>query len=248
MPHPHLSNAPIVEAMIDLRVDRGLVTAEAYEAFRVAVTAEFPERRDLTEVQFAAQVGALKQEDQAASLPTVTTRHLGHAYWTADHRRVVQARQNGFAFSHLAPYDQWSSLRDEARRWWDKYVEISGAAQVTRCGLRYINRIVLPLPMKDLGDYFLTRPELPEGLKMFSGLFMRLVLPTLEGTAVVTQSIEGTGPIPAGLPILLDIDASRETLIPAGGDEAWAVLEKLAEMKNNVFFQSLTPAALEPYL
>ena len=65
--------------------------------------------------------------------------------------------------------------------------------KVIRLGLRYINRIEIPLPMRDFKDYILTVPEIapgvPQGLERF---FMRLVIPSDEAqaVAVVTQSME----------------------------------------------------------
>ena len=125
-------------------------------------------------------------EIKASPVPEVsqsaTGEPDGYLFTSVDGRQVVQARLDGFTFSRLKPYDKWTTLRDEAQELWQHYVRIASPETVTRVALRYINRIEIPLPMRDFKDYILTTPEiapdLPQGLGSF---FMRLVIPGSEG-------------------------------------------------------------------
>ena len=87
--------------------------------------------------------------------------------------------------------------------------------KVIRLALRYINRIEIPLPMRDFKDYILTVPEIapgvPQGLERF---FMRLIIPSDEAqaVAVVTESME---PVTDNktVPVIFDIDVYPSSLV-----------------------------------
>jgi uncharacterized protein (TIGR04255 family) len=138
-------------------------------------------------------------------------------------------------------------MRDEASRLWHDYVSIALPTRITRVALRYINRIEIPLPMNDFKDYVLTGPEiapaLPQGL---AGFFMQLRIPIVDTSAqaIITETIE---PITESkrLPFILDIDVFKTAAYEVREPKAWDVLEKLHELKNEMFFKSITPKARE---
>jgi uncharacterized protein (TIGR04255 family) len=133
-----------------------------------------------------------------------------------------------------------------AREQWSQYRELAQPASVTRLALRYINRIRLPLPIKDFRDYILTVPEIAPGLPQRpAGFFARIVLPFQdhECLAIVTETIEPSER--DALPWILDIDAYTERPFTAESNEIWLTFEKLRDAKNEVFFRSLTEKAKE---
>jgi uncharacterized protein (TIGR04255 family) len=109
---------------------------------------------------------------------TASQAQVGYDFPSGDGKQIFQARLDGFAFSRLAPYDCWESFRDEGRRLWEIYRTVAQPEVVTRIGVRYINRLDLPLQNLDFKHYLRTVPEvspdLPQGL---SGYFMQLRIP-----------------------------------------------------------------------
>ena len=234
-----LGKAPIVEALIDIHVEPGASSLDQLRPFEDLVRGEFPERKRVIHWQ-----GNLDLRDEEPRMTAPAPEVLGFAFWSADKKRVLQARVNGFSFSHLAPYDRWSSLRDEARGWWEKFVSVNRPTAVKRYALRFVNRIDLPLPMKDFADYLRTCPRVAPGLPQgLSGVFMRLVVPFPDASVVITQAIDEAGVTAEKIPVILDIDVFQSSTVPPAGDELWARLETLRKIKNDVFFNSLTPTA-----
>jgi uncharacterized protein (TIGR04255 family) len=243
MSHPHLDRAPIVEAIVDFRVAPELSSLQILEPFKQALAADFPDQKRVFVLASNLDVSDEDRPKVTTSMPEVK----GYACWAADRRRVVQARVNGFSFSHLAPYNQWSVLRDDARAWWVKYRDLTGPERVTRCALRFVNRLELPLPMRDLSDYLRTLPEISRDLpQTLSGLFMRLVVPFgTTATAIIIQAVEDAAVTPQKLPVILDIDVFRDVVLaPDREDDMWTCMEELRTVKNEVFFKSLTQAGL----
>jgi uncharacterized protein (TIGR04255 family) len=58
--------------------------------------------------------------------------------------------------SCLAPYPGWPKLREQAHANWTDCVAVAGNRQIARIGVRYINRVDIPLPTT-------TRPSLLRG-------------------------------------------------------------------------------------
>jgi uncharacterized protein (TIGR04255 family) len=232
--------APITEALLELRVrfDRE-VDAEEFEGFHDRVRDQYPTRKQRFQVE-------VKLDLQSGSAILPENRRVGFFFWTADERQAMQARIDGFAFSRLSPYQSWESLRDEARRLWRAYREFSRPATITRVGVRYINRILLPLPV-DFEDYLATFPRLGSGYpNALAGYFMRIEAPYQESALAVTQAIDRAGVTDSILPIILDIEVWRPVEIPASEDDTgWRALDSLRSIKNGIFFGSLTDKADE---
>jgi len=240
---PRFPNAPITEALLDIKVKLPPgVDLTRLAAFQEAVKDLYPTRRERSSWQGGFQVkpGELPEVFPPSGGPD------GYLFTSKDGKQIVQARLDGFTFNRLKPYDKWESFRDEARQQWERYREIANPEIVSRVALRYINRIEVPLPMKDFREFILTTPEIapkvPQGL---AGFFMRLVIPDekSKSIAIVTQTMED--PNERVLPLIFDIDAFQEAPLDVHGKEMWEALEQLREYKNEIFFNSITDRTRE---
>ncbi|MGB9426902.1 MAG: TIGR04255 family protein [Methylocella sp.] len=63
---------------------------------------------------------------------------------TADARRLVSIRHNALAISVLRPYDGWENFKPRIERTLDAHFEAISRVAVTRIGVKYVNRIVVP--------------------------------------------------------------------------------------------------------
>jgi len=238
--YPVFLNAPITEAILDIRVQlpEG-IDLDKLKTFHEPIKERFPQKQE----RIFMQAGFKFSPEGSASLPP-SSKPDGYLFRSTTENKVVQARLDGFAFNKLKPYEKWELFRNEAHALWDSYFKIAKPIKVIRIALRYINRIELPLPIKDFKEYILTTPEiapkLPQGLAHF---FMQLVIPNHEigATATITQTIEN--PLPAAthkFPYIFDIDVWKETLYEGNNKEMWDEFEKLRIFKNEIFFNSIT--------
>jgi len=233
----HYSRSPLTEAVIDLQVRLPhWVTLDFLAQIQTGQEVNYPTRQDRILVQ-----GQLSTNPNMH--PTTGSRtHIGYSFISTDKRRVAQARLDGFTFSWLAPYESWEVFRDEARRWWTIYRNTFEPKAITRVAVRYINRLDLPLPVRDLKEYLRTVPEVSPDLPQdLSDYFMQLHIPQedLNGMLILNQAL-----VPPSQPniasILLDIDLFREIDIPSTEDELWDFLEHVRHRKNEVFEACIT--------
>ncbi len=237
----HYSKAPITEALIDLRVQ--LPPGASLANLEKVCTNEaerYPDKRK--QFSFSAQVqGGQKVSANAAQ------QELGWLIHSHDKKHVCQVQLTGFTFSRLAPYDRWESLRTEAQRLWRLYKEVTSPIAVTRVAVRYINRLDLPLPLRDFKDYLQTVPEvspaMPQGL---SGFFMQLQVPQadLPGMLILTEALIPP-PSKSVVSVVLDIDLYRDQDLPQKEDDIWDLLEQLHVRKNEIFEGCITDRTRE---
>lgn len=235
-PYP---NAPITEAVIDLRVEVSPeVSVVDLAKVQKGEESSYPTVEIVNEGEFKLVLGP-------QAVANTSTQHVGFLFRSGDGKHIHQARMNGFTMSRLAPYPRWEDFCPEARRLWGIYRSVAKPSKITRVAVRYVNRIDIPVPFNDFEQYLRTvpvvSPDLPQGL---SGYFMRLVMPLedLFGSAIVTETLVEPAS-PNVVSIVLDIDVFRTYELPSTEDEIWALIEQLRDAKNKVFEGCITDEA-----
>jgi len=237
----HYPQAPITEAIIDIRVRLPeSMRPDDLDELHALVRDQYPGKENRALAQGRCEVGA-HVSASASQQP------IGFLFKTSDEKQVFQARTDGFTFSRLAPYESWKPFRDEARRLWELYRQVGKPEEVLRLAVRYINRIDIPLPFDDLNQYLRTFPEVsPDLPQALSGLFMQLTIPQPDIDCVTLLNealIEPAHPDIAS--IILDIDLFRQNSVPQDDAELWKFFEILHARKNAVFEACVTDKARE---
>lgn len=238
---PHLSKAPIVEGLIDIRVEQSsFASVDGIKAACDELAAEFPSRQEMQ--VFAAHID-FSPKPAGNSLTTGGTS-VGTILRSVDEKWVVQFRLDGFTVSRLQPYGTWDELKGRASLLWTKYSEAVRPTKTTRIASRFINRVQLPIG-EPFESTFLTNfvlgPKLPQ---MVGGYLLRIVVPfeEHESIAIITQSLEVNT-----TECILDLDTFSEHPQGISESDLWNKLETLREIKNRLFFGSFTEAALERF-
>lgn len=236
-------NAPITEALLDIQVVMPKNTdLSRLATFHDAVKESYPNKRERKSWK-----GGFQIKEGHPEILEPQGGPDGYLFASSDGKQIVQARLDGFTFNRLKPYDRWETFRDQARHLWQLYVPIAAPKQITKAALRYINRIEIPLPIRDFKDYIRTSPEiapgLPQGLAKF---FMQLAIPVPEipAMALITQTIEPVTDTNK-LPLIFDIFVFHKAAFKVNGEGPWDVFEKLHDLKNDIFFKSITDKAKE---
>lgn len=241
MTQKYYSKAPIVEAIVDIQVkmEEGF-SHEALQAVHSRLSERFPTKQPIQMFQVDMPLGA--QVEGEMQLSPLKKSELGLRLTSEDNFRILQVRENGFAYSHLPPYTSWEVLRAEAHEAWCIFVELCKPKTVVRCALRFVNRIEIPKPSVELRDYFCLYPEVPPGIPQdVSGMFMQLQMPQkdLEGIAIVNQAVaEPTSP--GTVSVLLDFDLFQVREYAPEDEAIWHYLDKLRDRKNELFEACIT--------
>jgi uncharacterized protein (TIGR04255 family) len=244
MANRHYPNAPITEALIDIRVNYAQgTTLEKLKKFGEEVRERYPHENTREMMEGKIDFSTPTPRSQS------TRSTVGYIYHSEDRKQAVQVRLDGFTFSRFAPYQNWGHMMDETKRLWDLFVALFEPTLVLRVAVRYVNQINLPLNEGTLSfeHYLSTFPKIgTDDDILLEQFLLRLVMPQNDISAqlILTEALlpqQG-----ASLGVILDIDLFRENLsLPARSPEIWDMLERFRERKNRFFEVSITDAARE---
>lgn len=241
------ANAPIVEAVIDIR-------ATAVKTLLEAETRSFIEKELPGYVFLDSQRAFEHQVKIEQNKPPAPTFHdlgwKGIRFQSRDAKHIAQFNLNGFVFSRLAKYENWSQLTAEGLGLWQAFRKLADPAEIKRIGLRFINRI--PLPSTDkVSDYIQKAPVSPEGLDVpLKGFIHKdmFEVPHHPYTINVIQTIQP--PNPPGHPdqgIILDIDVFTTRGFTIEGANLDVRLEEMRWLKNKAFNGLITDKARKSF-
>ena len=244
-------NAPITEAIIDVQVSPAKdLTVQKLESIDSRIRAAYSNKKAIRTVAFQGNVTMDMGQEPKLGI-TSDGRHIGFAFTSTDQQAVFQCRLNGFSHHKLKPYTDWKTFKSSAAELWQDYYAVAKPEFVTRLGVRFVNLIELPLPILDFKDYLTTVPEIGEGVpQRMNGLFMRLELADADtgNVAIFTEAMTPLTEEADHCGIILDIDTVFQSKMPVnGGKELWAKLDQLRDLKNRVFFHSLTELTKERF-
>ena len=241
----HLDNAPIREALIDIRCPP-VASLDTVAQFASSLVKPGDQIADLWEATMEVK---LEQGQQLPPTSSHTASLTGKRIDFADRRDVVQLKTTGCTYSRLAPYETWEAMTGQAFEVWGDFVKAVPFEAVERIAVRYVNSIQLPLPILDFATYLTCPPVIPQGLPQEVGLFVSRVSFNREGDiATVTQMIESGTTDGKFLNVLVDIEvATMCNHQAADADGIRTTAKRLREFKNDVFFGFVTDPALERY-
>ena len=246
----HLSHAPIIEAVIDIRASSNELLEEM--SFKSQIEPKLVNYQFLDsprEIQFHLQHVVGYKESTPSSPIIKDLGWKGLRFRSNDGKQIVQFNKDGFGFNRLAPYLNWESLHDEAIRLWKHYVALARPIEINRLGVRFINRFQMPVGEVRFQDYLTPSPEAPGGLDLPFINFLHqdtLAVPEYPFVINIVKTIQPPS-VPDGMPLTLVLDIDVFTMNVFDFDEE-ILKRKLSEMrwlKNKVFFGSITEKTLK---
>ncbi|RMH44063.1 MAG: TIGR04255 family protein [Gammaproteobacteria bacterium] len=254
--HETFPDAPILEALINFNVRFSrAVEVDRINSFHNECGSTFPISQDRVEIRHTVSF----DEKSGSTDAQLTREFVGKVFFAEDRARAIQIRRDGFAYSKLRPYNDWNSLVEDAKIWWEKYRDFYNPILVTKASVRYINKIGLPRSILDangnivlssLRNYILTTISIENRLSSIArDAFCRIVIPHPRETSILATVISTPDKNQNDQDKfyhILDIDVVADVeMDPINNDAIWNLMDALREFKNKIFFASLTEQAKE---
>lgn len=240
--HIHLKHPPLREAAIHLQLAEELPLSAADSLRRIQLVG-FDKVTPIKKSRFSFQLNI----ESPAQASVTSDESDGYRHEFGDAARVVQFRRSAMTYSVLRGYSAWEEIKTSTITAWNEYIRVLEPVTVAQVAVRYINVIQVPIGV-DYDAILTAGPRIPEKLpQLLNSFFHRVVIPfsEAEATAVITQL-----PEPAterNVPLVLDIEINAPCKAEGHSTVIWSRLEQLRDIKNLVFFSSLTEKALESY-
>jgi uncharacterized protein (TIGR04255 family) len=240
VPQPPYPKAPITEAVIHLAVSNP-ATSEELRKLVARFAKEYPQEETLANIS----VGL----DPTGGPPAVMQHPVGYRLRSIEQTDFMLVLPDGIAAARLTPYPGWEHLRERARQGWSEWRRNVNHSPPKRIGIRYINRIDVPIKeggFFDIDAYLKFAPRVPDFSKHpLNGFLVQATKPTdLEHWSVaIASTIVSPQPLIDFLSLSLDIDVFRTELIPGREADLWDCVEAARELKDDVFESCITDEA-----
>jgi uncharacterized protein (TIGR04255 family) len=234
---PQYKRPPITEAVIEFRFAHSSAEDICQRAANNTGKEYFYREIDKS-ANFKIDVATGKTQTQQVS--------TGVKLSSIDRTDVIIFRTASFVASRLAPYLGWEHFRSRARAAWGQWRKVGGSMDLSRIGLRYVNRIDVrsePDEPVSIENYLNVYPETPDGPPLMGYTMQVLRDVGADDCRLVLNSGSVVAPLIGFTSFVLDLDVFRENELPLRDDELWALLEKMRQHKNNVFESCITPQA-----
>jgi len=181
---------------------------------------------------------------------TIRNNEIGHRRSSDDQTQIVILWPRSFVFSQLAPYPGWDVFFAPFVRDWTLWKKTVGYRKVSRVGVRYINRIDIPIT-SDLTHYeeFLNLyPRFPDelGPVLAYGIQTQFPYPEIDGRITI-NSASVPSPLLGYSSFIFDQDIYKENDIPQTEEGLHKLLNDIHLKKNTIFEACITDRARERF-
>lgn len=230
------ARAPITEAVIELRFAKPFEKSVVEKAGR-RLREEYVYLDNEQVVQLKVAIAAQKSE--------VASSWAGVKLSSSDRADSIFFRQTSFVCSRLAPYTGWDDFFGRTVRGWQVWRKAAGPTLLSRIGVRYVNRIDIPLNEQRLvriEDYLNVVAKSPDDLgQALTSYTMQVVRPLGVEDCVLALNSGTVEPALIGfVSLALDLDVFREVDLPQRDEDLWDLLNRIRVHKNRIFESCIT--------
>jgi uncharacterized protein (TIGR04255 family) len=167
---------------------------------------------------------------------------------SADGTHIVQLHPDRVALSRLPPYLGWDLFIDEFQRVLSSASAIRKGRQLSRIGVRFINRIDVPLDDDGMFDHsaYITLGLVPLPIEHGPLAVMSFSTATvLEGGrfGLALNCGKGVSPLVGHGSVTVDIEVFNQVNLPKTQQAIWGQINEIRAWKNRVFEGALTERA-----
>lgn len=233
---------PITEAVIAINF-KSAIRFEDLTIISKKYQKEYPQSQAISNVSFTVDV-----DDQGSAVPTPknTQNQKGWRLSSGDVTEILVMWPQSFTISQLAPYVGWDKFLERFVRDWKKFKRHAGQMEISRIGVRYINRIDIPVNdgIIEHEKYLNVFPKLPSSLTPLHAFAVQsaLKLPDI-GCDLLINSAAVPSPVLNCASFMLDLDIFKAADLPQSDQGIYNLLGEIRNKKNKVFEQCISNRA-----
>lgn len=235
---------PITEAVIEVRVNHVMSTDDIEQVAR-PLGKVYPHKQIITNYGIN-----LPDQPIGGESLVINSQPRGLRLNSDDQTNIAIITQNSLTVARLAPYLGWDDLYDQFIKAWKSWKKVAKTKQISRIGVRYINRIDIPLKGEnkiELEDYLDFYPKVPElGNSPMAEYLIQVTQPLSAlpwSATIISTGLQS--PLVNNISLLLDIDVFRTESIPMKNEDLWAMIAEARDIKNAVFQSCITQKTME---
>lgn len=228
---------PIIEAVIGITFEDKLQET-VLDSLSKKLLHEYPHHQPQPNFNFEVNINVDAHSENQAKANV--TAEPGYRLSNDDQTEIAILQQNVLVISQLAPYRGWESFFARFQSSWKLLKRESGYRQIKLIGLRYINRIDIPLAsatdVVSPVDYLNIYPTIPSSIGQMSAYAVQseIELEDLNCQLKINSAVVPS-PLVGNLSILIDLDLIRKVEVPQKDEDVFALLQQMRIRKNEIF-------------
>jgi uncharacterized protein (TIGR04255 family) len=227
---------PITEAVIELRYKEAVEPAMVDKVANL-LSKEYPFDEPQQALEILVEQNGTRLE----------TRYLGKKLSSVDRTDIFVLGLQSFVSSRLAPYTGWDEFSARTKSGWALWRDHIGNRELSRIGVRYVNRIDIPVQRGEIIDvdkYLNLRPNAPNLGGPMSAFTVQINRPLgVDDCQLLLTSATVPSPLLGFASFLLDLDVSRESNLPWRPEDVMDLLDLMRGHKNQIFESCVTDEA-----
>lgn len=235
-------NPPIEEALVEFRFASGkewdpTIPGKLHQVPTIA--AQYPGKARTQKAMEAVIQGGPDQVPNFSVREGFSRIQL----WNEGGTRLLWLAPDVLGVGGLRPYEGWAALYPRIEIALNAYATLAGHSAVTRIGVRYINKVVVPEPQVSADRFFLCGPTQIKGVRApLTGFITRAESRGNDGELVAMT--HATIEAPDGhTGFLFDLDVIWESDSPLPITRAMAKVDELHQREGVIFEANITDAA-----
>lgn len=234
---------PITEAVIEI------CFASPHDQAKLAKTikklkALYADFQELKSYDLTIDISNIRQAEPTAK----ATPQIVHRLSSTDMTQLLLLKESSLLVSQLAPYCGWIDFFDRFTRDWKVWKKYMGFNEIKRIGVRYINRLDIPVsgPTLDFSQYVNIYPKIPGilGPNLKYAMQTQFPINELKSTLILNTAVVPS-PLLDHMSLVIDQDIVREVDSPQKDESLYSFLNEVHEKKNTVFESCITDKARE---
>lgn len=233
-------------AILELRFEAADgITNESLKDAKSALKENFPVHNFTTDTQFELR------PDQVKTTVQLKSSHIsGNIFFSASRKHEITLSTKSYNFKQHGEYTTWTDFCNSALAGWEQCKSFIRPKSITWMSLRYINNIEIaspnnqPIPAESLFKTFIAN----EGKNKTQGIAAYALRYTHfhETKNIMVhfgqELLQGQ---PGMLPFIVDIDVIHNKVYSPTQLDIKEKFDELRQVKNEYFFDNLTPNTLE---
>lgn len=244
MDYPQLKNAPIVEAIIEVQFQdvKNRVTVDDLNFFIKELENKYPKNSPIisTEIGFTLENNDIVNQDPKKTIDGYRMENSNH---------IIQCMKNRLSLSRLPPYESFISLKEEFLENWTNFSSYFNKLEISRVGVRYINKFNTPLDaLRDFIKFQDNMFNLGSGALLQSHMSRVMLLNTqfdCRGIINFLTNVIQDEKKQSQLEVIFDVDVYKDQVKNLDAESLKSYLDQLGEYKNMLFFENIKKEKFE---
>lgn len=236
------ASPPITEAVIGITFSSPMDAAQLASVTNT-FQKNYPHKQDISTFDDLSLV--FNAKDGGGNKANLKMK-LGYRLSTDDQTQLIVLWPNSFTLSQLAPYQGWENFIGRFDRDWSALKRILGFQQISRIGVRYINRIDIPATadIVEHEQFLKIYPKMPGMLNPLDAYAIQASVTLKDINCQLTINTASVpSPILEHVSFVIDTDIFSEQSPPQSDTDLIKLLNNIRTKKNQVFEACISQSA-----